>query len=743
MLHTCRQAPPLAASPLLQSPSSRWYAVRRDGIAGSFAVPHPKRTETLRYPVKAYSAAQEASFDPLENTEKLVGPGAAHVGGGGGQGGGHMPPSGSSKLGIPTLLLVGGVMFAPELANMVVWRATTPEHEEQTVQNWSGTKEVECARYVEPSTLEALQLAVSWANLYKKRLRPVGAALSPNGAAFNSEGMVSLAQLDKVLSIDEDAMTVTVQAGIRVRELVEALRPCGLTLKNYASIREQQIGGFTQVGAHGTGAAVPPLDETVVALKLVTPDKGVLELSETNDPETFYMARCGVGALGVAAEVTLQCIKAHRLLEHTWTVSRAQIEANHEAWLRDYQHIRYMWVPHTDTVVVVGSNPLPEGAPEPKHKSKFTEAQKVEPMVRLLKEVAPGVDPEGMGFGELRDELLKVAPLDLEHVKRCNAAEAAFWKRNTGTRCDWSDQILGFDCGGQQHVYEIAFRTGDSPEKNTRADLQYMRELLDMIEREGIPAPAPIEQRWSAGSKSPMSPVSNDGDKSSPGLHSWIGIIMYLPTQVQEERDRITEAFKAYAAREEALLGDKYGIRVHWAKIELPDGENERRIAREKIAKRYPALETFRAIRKKLDPHGVLGNDLIEGLMGDPSKVRKKTEETDVMKGLFRYFGGTPPPPQTGAMLGTGNTASTSEPVSSDSTPESIPSGEAKEIDAAPVFEATDSMSPPLAEDSEKLSLRKTPLRYLKRMLTSVGRLFSRRGGAGGEDGPIAPPAPA
>jgi len=33
--------------------------------------------------------------------------------------------------------------------------------------------------------------------------------------------------------------------------------------------------------------------------------------------------------------------------------------------LRDHQHIRYMWVPHTEVVVVVGSNPLPEGQPPP------------------------------------------------------------------------------------------------------------------------------------------------------------------------------------------------------------------------------------------------------------------------------------------------------------------------------------------------------------------------------------------
>jgi len=60
----------------------------------------------------------------------------------------------------------------------------------------------------------------------------------------------------------------------------------------------------------GPDRRIPPLDETVVSLKLVTPGKGTIELSEEMDPETFRMARCGVGSMGVAAEVTLQCVKA-------------------------------------------------------------------------------------------------------------------------------------------------------------------------------------------------------------------------------------------------------------------------------------------------------------------------------------------------------------------------------------------------------------------------------------------------
>jgi len=74
----------------------------------------------------------------------------------------------------------------------------------------------------------------------------VGSALSPNGLAFSQEGMLSLALLDGILHLDRDSKQVRVQAGARVQEVVEALRPHGLTLQNYASIREQSIGGFIQ-----------------------------------------------------------------------------------------------------------------------------------------------------------------------------------------------------------------------------------------------------------------------------------------------------------------------------------------------------------------------------------------------------------------------------------------------------------------------------------------------------------------
>lgn len=64
---------------------------------------------------------------------------------------------------------------------------------------------------------------------------------------FTRLGMVNLALMDKVLDVNKEAKTVRVQAGIRVSQLVDALKEHGLTLQNFASIREQQIGGIIQV----------------------------------------------------------------------------------------------------------------------------------------------------------------------------------------------------------------------------------------------------------------------------------------------------------------------------------------------------------------------------------------------------------------------------------------------------------------------------------------------------------------
>lgn len=57
---------------------------------------------------------------------------------------------------------------------------------------------------------------------------------------------------------------------------------------------------------------------------------------------------------------TPQCVPAHRLVERTAVTTAAEVRKQHAQRLRDNKHVRYMWVPHTEAVVVVTCNELPE-----------------------------------------------------------------------------------------------------------------------------------------------------------------------------------------------------------------------------------------------------------------------------------------------------------------------------------------------------------------------------------------------
>ena len=86
--------------------------------------------------------------------------------------------------------------------------------------------------YHKPKTVTDLVALVDWAYHAGRHICPVGSALSPNGLAFNRRGMAGLSNLDNILDINKENMTVTVKARACVLQVLDALRPHGLTLPN-------------------------------------------------------------------------------------------------------------------------------------------------------------------------------------------------------------------------------------------------------------------------------------------------------------------------------------------------------------------------------------------------------------------------------------------------------------------------------------------------------------------------------
>lgn len=473
--------------------------------------------------------------------------------------------------------------------------------------NWSGTHAITVRRLLMPESQTQLEEAVAWASGARQKIRPVGTGLSPNGLALDSRGMLSMAQLDRVLKVDTQKRTITVEAGARVSQILDELRKHGLTLENFSSITEQQIGGWTQVAAHGTGARIPTVDEMVTEMTLVTPGEGTLRLSQDGpDAELFHWARVGLGVLGVVSEVTLKCIPQYTLHEKTYCTTVEHVRRNHADLLRTYRHVRYMWIPYTDTVVVVVSDVAKPGAVATE---ALPEALRVRALQELLRELRPDCGSlEGDNFAQLREKLLLIDPLNPQHVACVNRAEAEFWRLSEGDRIGDSTEILGFECGGSQWVLENCIPCGtiDSP---SLADIDYLVELKQLIEREGIAAASPIEQRWTSRSTSPMSPSysTEAGD-----IFSWVGVIMYITDEARAPA--IKGKFCEYAMRH-ADLTFKYGGVFHWGKVDLAFHQGAARMAElhAQMRRRFDA-EGFVQARRRLDPRNVLGNALVDAL---------------------------------------------------------------------------------------------------------------------------------
>jgi len=174
------------------------------------------------------------------------------------------------------------------------------------------------------------------------------------------------------------------------------------------------MGGFTQIGAHGTGKVIAPVDQYVTKLKIVTPGKGTIELTKEKDGRFFELARLALGCLGVVVEITMECIPAHKLIEHTFVLTREEVISKKTQLLEEHKHTRFMWIPYTDAVIVVTNDEFdPATDNEPRNLSASTnEEEKNKPLTDLLKELCLENgkdfifdDVKGMGFGELRGEL--------------------------------------------------------------------------------------------------------------------------------------------------------------------------------------------------------------------------------------------------------------------------------------------------------------------------------------------------
>ena len=168
--------------------------------------------------------------------------------------------------------------------------------------NWAGNLAYRAKELLYPTSLEQLRDLVRAA----QSVRVLGSRHSFNDIADTGELMISLAKMPAEITIDPQAMSVRVSAGITYGQLADVLQEAGFALHNLASLPHISVAGAVSTGTHGSGETHGNLATAVSAVELVLADGSLMSVQRGE--EDFNGMVVGLGALGVLTRLTLDIL---------------------------------------------------------------------------------------------------------------------------------------------------------------------------------------------------------------------------------------------------------------------------------------------------------------------------------------------------------------------------------------------------------------------------------------------------
>ncbi|MFE1877260.1 D-arabinono-1,4-lactone oxidase [Streptomyces sp. NPDC059496] len=426
--------------------------------------------------------------------------------------------------------------------------------------NWAGNVTATPVRTVAPASVGELQEAVRRAAEDGLRVKAVGTGHSFTAAAATDGVLVRPQALAGIRSIDRAAGTVTVAAGTVLKDLNVALAREGLSLTNMGDIMEQTVSGATSTGTHGTGRDSASIAAQIRGLELVTADGRLLTCSEKENPEVFAAARIGIGALGIVTAITFAVEPVFFLTAREEPMGFDRVTAEFEEHFAENEHFEFYWFPHTGNCNTKRNNRSQGPAAPPGRVNAWVEDE-------LLSN----------GLFQVVNSLGRAVPATIPSIARV-ASRALSARTYT----------------------DIPYKVFTSPRRVRFVEMEYalpreqvveaLRELRAMVDRSGLRISFPVEVRTAPADDITLSTASGRDT-------AYIAVHMYKGTPYQ-----------AYFTAAERIF-TAHGGRPHWGKVHTRDAGY--------FAEVYPRFGEFTALRDRLDPDRVFGNDYLRRVLGD------------------------------------------------------------------------------------------------------------------------------
>ena len=424
--------------------------------------------------------------------------------------------------------------------------------------NWAGNQQTGTVLLSKPQTESELQQVVQSAQLSGRRVKAVGSGHSFTAIAVSEEVLVDLSDYDEIIAIDRIDQTVTVQSGIQLSKLNQALYENSLAMQNLGDIAYQTIAGAISTSTHGTGAKFTGIANQVVALRVVLADSSIVECSANVNAQLFSCARVGLGALGLISTVTLKVVSAFNLAVIEEPMRVDDVLQNLDLHVDSNDHFEFFWVPHTGWALTKRNNRnnLP-----------------IEPMSKMSHWYSKTL-MENYAFGAVC-MLGKARPSLIPKLAKALPSSGRNEYSDASHKVFASKRIIKF--------YEMEYAIP------REACAEALNRVRRMVTDSGFFLNFPVEVRFTAPDEIPLSTASNR-ESAYIAVHIYKGM-NYVP----------------YFTEVESIMNSYQG-RPHWGKLHFQSAAT--------LASRYPQWDVFQAVRNQVDPQRMFSNQYLETVLG-------------------------------------------------------------------------------------------------------------------------------
>ncbi len=172
--------------------------------------------------------------------------------------------------------------------------------------------------------------------------------------------MVKMEKINAIESFDENNQTITVQSGVKLKDLTDYLRKKGYCLNTYPSTDIITIGGAVCNGVYGSGnATMGILNDSITNIYII--DANGEECIIKDGDNDMKAARLSLGLMGIVFKITLKVERDIKLNECVQVINIEDENISKE-YSKHYS-LQYLMIGSTNYAFKVTLNKVKENAP--------------------------------------------------------------------------------------------------------------------------------------------------------------------------------------------------------------------------------------------------------------------------------------------------------------------------------------------------------------------------------------------